>query len=341
MVIECGTCGSRFRLSKSLFKESRAIRVRCRKCGGQIVVENPDLPREEEAPPPESGSAPVSAPEAAPKPAPPPPMEEARTAMADLLREIEEKHQGRSPEPPVPAEPHEASRDLPPVLTRPPDPSCGTEALASALEELFKQPAAPPPDREVVPSRPAEFPKKAEERSRPPYANPLFPALAVAWLLLLAGGAYLFGTGYFGKKGFSLRSGEPSASSPGKAAPQMYEITGVSAHPDNAVDGGPFLAVTGNVSNLLKPETGEIRVRATLLGKDNDVLSEMEVLAGNWIEAEVLRTMRRDTVEQFLVRQAGVREIPQGASIPFLAVFYDPPGKIASVEVRAVPPPGK
>ena len=44
MVIECQSCQSRFRLATSLFKDSRAIRVRCRKCGGYIVVQNPDLP---------------------------------------------------------------------------------------------------------------------------------------------------------------------------------------------------------------------------------------------------------------------------------------------------------
>jgi len=66
MVIECEDCRSRFRLAKSLFKDSRAIRVRCRKCGGYIIVEYPDTPdgAAESAP---SSHRPVSQPKPEPE----------------------------------------------------------------------------------------------------------------------------------------------------------------------------------------------------------------------------------------------------------------------------------
>ena len=42
IVIECESCRSRYRLAKVLFKKSKAINVRCRKCGECILVDNPD-----------------------------------------------------------------------------------------------------------------------------------------------------------------------------------------------------------------------------------------------------------------------------------------------------------
>lgn len=44
MIVECESCRSRFRLSESLLKESKAVRFRCRKCGGSIMVRNPHAP---------------------------------------------------------------------------------------------------------------------------------------------------------------------------------------------------------------------------------------------------------------------------------------------------------
>jgi predicted RNA-binding Zn-ribbon protein involved in translation (DUF1610 family) len=41
MVVECESCRSRFLLNESLLKESKAVRFRCRKCGGSIMVRNP------------------------------------------------------------------------------------------------------------------------------------------------------------------------------------------------------------------------------------------------------------------------------------------------------------
>jgi len=38
MDITCGDCGARFRLDPALLKDSSAAHLRCRKCGGRIVV---------------------------------------------------------------------------------------------------------------------------------------------------------------------------------------------------------------------------------------------------------------------------------------------------------------
>lgn len=42
--VDCEACKSRFRLDSSLFQGAKAIQVRCRKCGGHIIVRNPEAP---------------------------------------------------------------------------------------------------------------------------------------------------------------------------------------------------------------------------------------------------------------------------------------------------------
>jgi len=84
-----------------------------------------------------------------------------------------------------------------------------------------------------------------------------------------------------------------------------------------------------------------VRIRATLVGKDNVSLSEREVYAGNRLDNTALRHMKRDVVEEFLTRPpkdgAVNQAIPKGESLPFTVVFFDPPKKIESVLVRPIP----
>jgi DNA-directed RNA polymerase subunit RPC12/RpoP len=57
MIVTCGDCGARFHLDPALLKDSSAARIRCRKCGGLIVVRLheespvPVLPPQETIPP--------------------------------------------------------------------------------------------------------------------------------------------------------------------------------------------------------------------------------------------------------------------------------------------------
>ena len=70
MAVECESCHSRFRLNTSLLKQSKAVRFRCRKCGGFIMVRNPNPPAippdstvppniDVEPPPPHKSPAPL------------------------------------------------------------------------------------------------------------------------------------------------------------------------------------------------------------------------------------------------------------------------------------------
>ena len=44
MTVVCNSCHARFHLDDRLFRGSRGMRVRCRKCGENIVVMNPKAP---------------------------------------------------------------------------------------------------------------------------------------------------------------------------------------------------------------------------------------------------------------------------------------------------------
>jgi hypothetical protein len=399
IVIECQSCQSRFRLAKALFKESRAIRVRCRKCGGYIVVENPDLqesapdppkPVPRIVPPPVTKQEPAQEPERAaepppePKPeAPPelmpepppepkaeaPPMDETTRAMVDLLREIDETVDKLPGNPPgVPAPPPE----LPPELAAPdagggkkqgyqgpvrvtprPEPPDGAEALASVLEDLFKpgsgtappggsappedQARGPEPGKPSVPKEPPKAPP-----ARPPYASPLFILVVVLWLLLLVGAALLFGTDYFDKWVSGWKTPKTGSVVAGKAASQAsYEVRDLKWFTDNSFDGGTLFAVSGTVTIHGNGVSNGIKVRATIMGRDNTVISEKVVFAGNHLDNTTLRHTKPEVVDSFLSREAekgGVnREIPDGETLPFMAVFFDPPERVYSVVVKAVP----
>jgi len=171
MDITCGDCGARFRLDRALLKDANAARIRCRKCGGRIVVrlpEEPPIP----APPAPMESEVASPEKSAPwqeEPALPPPVEEASpkepTAFDADISGMFRSEPVSSPVLP----PQETS---PPPAEEPPEPEKPPEKSAPWLEEAAlpppvkvassKEPMAPEADisdvirSEPVPSPPVE-----------------------------------------------------------------------------------------------------------------------------------------------------------------------------------------
>jgi len=286
MVVECESCRSSFRLNESLLKESKAVRFRCRKCGGSIMVRNPH------APPVIPVSA-VSAKIAAP------PM------AADISSVVR-------PEIGQPT-PHEM-----------PVPSTTIPRLEDLV--LFS------PGKDVVPL-------KASTRRKPsPGRNILVAGLSI---LLLAGGVLYFGTTEAGQellgKWFPSWGSAPQASAAARPAYDVREMKST-AH-EKAVAGNLFV-VSGTVVNVGKGTSRGIQMRAALLGEDNQVLMENSSLAGNLIDEPTVRHMNRNPIDVYLKmehREEGEhRDILPGKSLPFMVVFFDPPGKIGSFTVHAV-----
>ena len=267
MAVECESCHSRFRLNTSLLKQSKAVRFRCRKCGGFIMVRNPHAPWI----PPDSTVA-------GPKIEPPPP--------------------------------HET-----------PDPLPGDLFVFS-------------PGKDVV------LPKASTRRRLSPGRNLLVAGLGI---LLLAGSVLYFGTTKAGQG--VLGDWLPSLGVARKAsasARPVYDVRELKSTAIEKTAAGNLFVVSGMVVNVGRGTSHGIQMRAALLGADNLVLMENSSLAGNLIDEPTLLRMNRTPIEVYLKMDHSEeeardhREILPGMSLPFMVVFFDPPGKIGSLTVNAV-----
>ena len=296
--------------------------------------------------------------------------------MADLLKEID-KVVPDAPDAPPAALPKEkedvsASVSLPPKLSKPKDqgspprqdepvketlsqkPADGSEALAPALENIFETQspedlAAPSPlEEKQLDSMFSEPEQRAATKKaltvpphpmRPLYVKLRFLFILFLWILLLAAATLFFGTNYF-ERWFSgdeprqsenVFLGQPVT----KAA---FEIRDLKWFSENMSGDKKILAVTGTVTNRGNPVPW-VQVRAAVTGKDNDVLMEKSVVAGNQLDNIVLKTMSQEQVEAHLSKRnengAADHEAPTGLALPFMAVFFDPPDMVHAVTVKA------
>jgi predicted Zn finger-like uncharacterized protein len=286
MVVECESCRSRFRLNESLLEESKAVRFRCRKCGGSIMVRNPH------APPviPDSAVSPENA------------------------------------DPPTASDIPSVVR--PEIVQPPPRAIPVSSTTVPRMEDLVLL----PPGKDVVRLK-APTPLK-----RSPGRTILVAGLSI---LLLAGGVLYLGTTDAGQellgRWFPSWGSALQASAAGRPAYDVREMK--SAANDKALAGNLFV-VSGTVVNVGKGISHGIQMRAVLLGEDNQVLMENSSLAGNLIDDSTLPHMKRDSIEGYLKmehkEEGENRDIPPGKSLPFMVVFFDPPGKIGFFTVRAV-----
>jgi len=286
MVVECESCRSRFRLNESLLEESKAVRFRCRKCGGSIMVRNPHAPPV------------IPVPADSPKIADPP-------TASDIPSVVR-----------------------PEIVQPPPRAIPVPSTTVPRMEDLVLL----PPGKNVVRL------KAPTPRKRSPGRTILVAGLSI---LLLAGGLLYLGTTKAGQE--LLGRWFPSwgsATRTSAAAKPAYDVREMkSAANDKALAGNLFV-VSGTVVNVGKGTSHGIQMRAVLLGEDNQILMENSSLAGNLIDESTLPHMKRDSIEGYLKmehkEEGENRDIPPGKSLPFMVVFFDPPGKIGSFTVRAV-----
>ena len=361
MDITCGDCGTRFRLDVALLQGAKGGRIRCRRCGGPIVVSVP----EESPAPPVAGVSGVFRPEPTSSPVLPP----------------QESIPPSTVEPAAPAQewvspwPVEASAPVP--LPQPEAAGPGTDSgrqeghdpgsaehvspeipgkIYSRLEDLFVPPAMeagpdriPPPPEEVpeegipaqrypaeetavtVPERKAH-PRRASSRST-------FLIISVLCLLLLAAGVFYFGTTKSGREQLgTVFSGW--ATPPGSVAKTPYDIRNVKWSIEKETVSGTLFVIKGEVANIGNAASAGIRIQATLLGKDNQALVENAAFAGNLLDEASLRKMDRPAIDGAMSNRFGAgdvnREIPPGKALPFMVVYFDPPGEIAAIMVKAI-----
>ena len=285
--ITCGDCGARFRLDAALMKGAKGGRVRCRKCGGHIVVHRPEEPPV------------LSAADLLPMDTEVPALDPREAGAGEVRRRVP---------PPL----QKADADLPP-----------TPEASGPSEET----APPGPERAVFPGRRSHTLKYF-----------LVAGLAI---LLLAGGTYYFGGTKSLREGLGRFVPGSGATRPGSVAEKpAYDIRDVKTHVDNSSAGGSLFVIRGSVANVGNVSSAGIRIRATLLGKDNEALAEKAAFAGNLLDGASLRRMDRAGIGAAMSNRFGVgdgnKEIPPGKVLPFLVVFFDPPGGIEAVKVKAI-----
>jgi hypothetical protein len=223
----------------------------------------------------------------------------------------------------------------------------------SRLEELFLPStvtdAAPEPDssREEHAAEMASLKRRLRASSRRgPSMLTLF-LLVVPGILLLAGGAFFFRDTkpaqellrkFFPPSG--SRNTARAVSTASAVEKPAYEIRDMESSYAKAFIGGNLFVIQGTVANVGKGPSRGIRVQATLLDKDNQALVNSTAFAANLVDNTTLRHANRALIEGFLGSRYGERnvnrDIPAGTALPFMVVFFDPPGQVESFTVKAL-----
>ena len=308
MEITCGDCGTRFRLDVALLQGARGGRIRCRRCGGQIVVSVP----EESTIPPAADASGVFRSEPASPPVPP----SQETSPPSAVEPVAPAQEWESP---WPVEGKEYSR----------------------LEDLF---AHPPTYEDSVRGNPAKETAEPEPRRKAPSrrasSRSTLPILFVLCVLLLAAAALYFGIPKSGHDiSGNLFAGRGSSRTGRAPARPTYDIRNVKWSFEKETVGGTLFVVKGEVTNIGEGPSGGVGIRATLLGKDNQAIAEKTAFAGNVLDEASMRRMDRPAIEGAMSNRFGQgdvnREIPPGKVLPFMVIFFDPPLEIDAVMVKA------
>jgi len=213
---------------------------------------------------------------------------------------------------------------------------------ALRLEDLFIHPSAVEGDR--IPDGGDDGPmviRSPGPRWNPPprrplYRRPLFLAAAIS-ILLLAGGAFYFVDGTSGRNSPGNVLPVRARSAPEHA---VFDVGNLKGYLNKQASGEPLYIVKGTVTNVGKVLNRGIRIEATLLGKDNQVIVKNGTFPGNVIDESLISHMSRVRIEGFLGMRYGQgdvnRDIPAGKILPFMVVFFDPPEGVESFRVKAV-----
>jgi len=333
MTVTCESCGSRFRLNEALLANAKAVRFRCRRCGGFIMVRNPEAPRlfPVSAVAPEAARVPQAVPGRIPSPLP----VERMTAGSDISGMIR----------PVPARFPAGGRAALSAAKADPVPSAGAERKLSLLEEPLIPPSPISYGPNLFQNHAKRDIRKTRQASKDSSGRPLGSRLplfvAVLGILLLAGGALYFGAMKVGQN--LLGKGFPTwgSTNPGSASESpVFDIQNVKGYQNKQATGESLYVIQGTVANVGKSKSRGIRIQATLLGADNQAILKNEAFAGNLIDETLLPHMSRVRIEGFLGMRYGEgnvnRDIPPGKSLPFMVVFFDPPGGVESFTAKAL-----
>jgi len=296
MVITCGDCGTIFRLDRALLKDSNVARIRCRKCGGAIVVR---LHEESPVPPPPVPAAKEVLPKEDSASAP-----RTRQEEISLPPAFEADISGVVTPESLPPPPDEKAVPLDNVRIEP------ENEIPWPAEDAGPDRIPPPPEEYIAGENPPEETAATEpERKAPSRRAPSMLAvlvISVLWILLLAGGVLYFGTTKSGQEMLGTLF-EGSGLSRTGSAPEspVYDIRDVKWYVDKSSAGGSLFVIKGAVANVGRVPSEGIRIQATLLGKDNGALAEKAAFAGNLLDEGAMRRMERAEMERVRTSWSG------------------------------------
>jgi len=365
MVITCESCASRFRFDEGLLKGAKGALVKCPRCSERILVRNPvavrisgpvaprAMPRgtpptdQRISPPVPPPKLPLPAPPAAVDLPPPPIQGEGQGGMISL----------------VPPRRNAAGTDvsamnvagpghaLPGEITissaaSPVSPSSEIPGKqAQRVADLFR----PPSEADAGGNLSVDEDSSMEDRGagpawrvpppRPLHQRPLFIAAAII-VLLLSGGAFYFVDYVDGNFGRKPAGPVVPVQAQRASEPPVFDVQNLKGDLNKQATGERLYVIKGTVTNVGKTASSGIRIQATLLGKDNEVIMQNEAFAGNLIDESLMSHMNRVRIEGFLGMRYGEgnvnRDIPVGMSLPFMVVFFDPPEGVQSFTVKAL-----
>lgn len=175
--------------------------------------------------------------------------------------------------------------------------------------------------------------------ARPLYQRPLFFAAAI-FVLLLSAGAFYYVEYVDGNSGRKLSGPVVPVHAQNASEQPVFDVRNLKGDLNKQDTGERLYVIKGTVTNVGKTASSGIRIQATLLGKDNQVIMQNETFAGNLIDESLMPHMNRVRIEGFLGMRYGEgnanRDIPVGTSLPFMVVFFDPPEGIQSFTVKAI-----
>jgi len=199
-------------------------------------------------------------------------------------------------------------------------------------------PDSPPP--EMSSPQPMEIESKPVIRPRPsaPSGKPSVALMALLFVVLAGGGAYLAFT-ESGQQ--TLRTLIPSMESlwlGGKESVKPYSIGNLIGYYETGDKAGRMFVIKGVATNQGQKKKSGIRIRAELLDGNHQTIAEKTVYGGNIITG--LRSAEQETIETAMSNRFGNKlsnvDVAPGKSIPFMLVFFNPPEGIEEYRLEAL-----
>jgi len=240
---------------------------------------------------------------------------------------------------PAPDSPESPAHSLDPVDAR-------AETIQDQLSDLVEGtsteetpvPDSPPP--ESPSPQPMEIERKPAIRPRPkaPSGKPSVALLALLFVVLAGGGAYLAFT-ETGQQ--TLRTLIPSMESlwlGGKESVKPYSIGNLIGYYETGDKAGRMFVIKGVATNQGRKKKSGIRIRAELLDGNHRTIAEKTVYGGNIITG--LRSADQETIETAMSNRFGDKlsnvDVAPGKSVPFMLVFFNPPEGIEEYRLEAL-----